>query len=80
MRHYSQKDYEQNPGKYRLFRTAVLAVNIPGTDLQKGQHVGIRFLDARVNRAHAGDPIMPIYEVEGLRHYLYAMALADFVL
>jgi hypothetical protein len=80
MLHYSQKDFDANPIKYRLFKTAVLAVNIPGTELTKGQHVGIRYLDARINRAQAGDPIMPIYEVQGVTHYLYAMALADFCL
>jgi hypothetical protein len=80
MLHYSQKDYEADPLKYRLFKTAALAVNIPGTELTKGQLVGIRYLDARINRAQAGDPVMPIYEVQGATHYLYAMALADFCL
>ena len=80
MMYYSQSDYDENPLKYRLFKTAVLAVNIPCTELTKGKHVGIRYLDARINRAQAGDPIMPIYEVEGVKHYLYAMALADFCL
>ena len=80
MNHYSQSDFEQNPGKYRLFKTARVAVNIPGSSLTIGQDVAIRYLDARIDRSQPRDPLTPIFEVVGLKHYLFARSLADFCL
>ena len=77
---YSQSDFDQNPGKYRLFKTARIAVNIPNSDLHIGQDVAIRYLDARIDKSQPRDPLTPIFEVIGLKHYLFARSLADFCL
>lgn len=80
MNPYSQSDFDQNLGKYRMFKTARIAVNIPGSALHIGQDVAIRYLDARIDRSQARDPLTPIFEVIGLKHYLFARSLADFCL
>lgn len=77
---YSQSDFDQNPGKYRLFKTARIAVNIPNSDLHIGQYVAIQYLDARIDQSQPRDPLTPIFEVTGLKHYLFARSLADFCL
>ncbi len=78
MNHYSQSDFDQNPGKYKLFKTARMAVNVD--NLTIGQDVAIRYLDARIDCSQPRDPLTPIYEVVGLKHYVFARALADFCL
>lgn len=85
---YSQADFEQNPAKYALFRTARIAeaiYSIP--DLQPGTLVSIRYHATRLNQAR-GKVEMPIYLVwtadnEDLKAQpamLYACALKDFCL
>jgi hypothetical protein len=78
MSHYSQSDFDQNPNKYKLFKTARMAVNVD--NLTIGQDVSIRYLDARIDRSQPRDPLTPIFEVVGLKHYVFARALADFCL
>lgn len=78
MSHYSQSDFDQNPGKYKLFKTARMAVNVG--NLTIGQDVAIRYLDARIDRSQPRDPLTPIFEVVGLKHYVFARALSDFCL
>lgn len=78
IRHYSQSDFDQNPNKYKLFKTARIAVDVG--DLTIGQDVAIRYLDARIDRSQPRDPLTPIYEVVGLKHYVFARALGDFCL
>ena len=80
MSFYSQTDYEQNPKKYELFKTAVLACNIPNSELKQGQYVGIRYLYSLIDKSQPRDPVTPVYEVIGLKHYLFARALCDFCL
>ncbi len=80
MRRYDQTDFERNPDKYRLFKTARIAEALLAVD---GYHVGrmvsIEYLDTRTNAAVAGHPVMPVYAVDG-KFYLFARALADFTL
>lgn len=78
MNHYRQSDFDQNPGKYKLFKTARMAVNVG--NLTIGQDVAIRYLDARIDRSQPRDPLTPIFEVVGLKHYVFARALSDFCL
>ena len=78
MNHYSQSDFDQNPNKYKLFKTARMAVNVD--NLTIGQDVSIRYLDARIDRSQPRDPLTPIFEVVGLKHYVFARALSDFCL
>jgi hypothetical protein len=80
MRRYDQTDFERNPGKYRLFKTARIAEAPLAED---GYHIGrivsIEYTDAWTNAAVAGHPDMPVYAVDG-KFYLFARALADFAL
>jgi hypothetical protein len=48
--------------------------------LHIGQDVAIRYFDARVDHSQPRDPLTPIFEVAGLKHYLFARSLADFCL
>jgi len=85
---YSQTDFEQNPGKYELFRTARIAeavYSIP--ELAPGTIVSIRYHITRLNQAR-GKVEMPIYlvwpadneELKSQPAMLYACALKDFCL
>jgi hypothetical protein len=42
--------------------------------------LAIRYLDARIDRSQPRDPLTPIFEVVGLKHYVFARALSDFCL
>lgn len=85
---YSQDDYERNPGKYRLFRTARIAEEIKSLpEFRVGALVSIRFYDARINAAR-GNATMPIFQAwtddnEDLKAnpaLVFACALGDFCL
>lgn len=85
---YSQQDFEQNPGKYTLFRTARIAEPISSLpELAVGQLVYIRHFADQKNLGREG-ATMPIYSVwtehsEALKQspaMLYACALHDFCL
>lgn len=80
---YSQADFEANPGKYQLFRTARVMEPIESvTSVRVGETVAIEYFDARRNQFRE-KAIMPIYAVtdrHGETHYLYACVLGDFCL
>lgn len=84
MRPYDQQDFERNPGKYRFFQSAQIALPIDSLpELKVDQVMRIRYFDTRLNK----DVKMPIYEVfeagqaEGTIHAMvYAKALKNFVL
>lgn len=60
---YSQEDFELNPGKYRLFRTAEVAEPIRSSPhLSVGQVVGVSFHDIIHNVARDNLP-MPVYRI-----------------
>jgi len=84
-RKFDAKDYQQNPGKYRLFSTAQIATHVftqdGANDLPEGKHVAIAF------RCEAPNPLYrrvePVYHVTGdgiEPRDLYANALKNFVL
>ena len=78
-RPFSHSDYIANPGKYRLFATARIAVDIPCTEYKAGDYVSIRHFDDRPNAVYIGDPMYPIFAVnEDI--YLFGNALCEFVL
>lgn len=61
MRRYDQTDFERNPGKYRLFKTAWISEAPLAEDgYQFGRMVSIEYLDTRTNAAVAGSPVMPV--------------------
>jgi hypothetical protein len=72
-------DYVANPGKYKLYKTARLAVDLPGTDYKKGQYVSVRHFDDRPNAVFIGSPVYPVYAVNE-DVYLFGNALENFVL
>lgn len=85
---YSQADFEQNPGKYELYRTACIAESIASLpELPAGTIVSIRYHTTRLNQAR-GKVEMPIYlvwpadneELKSQPAMLYACALKDFCL
>lgn len=79
-RKFDAKDYQQNPGKYRLFSTAQIATHVftqdGEADLPEGKHVAIVFRCEAMNRLFRR--VEPVYHVEG--RDLYASALKNFVL
>lgn len=78
---YNQADFEANPDKYRLFRTARVmepVASVPSVRI--GEIIPVKYFEARVNQLR-GNVAMPIYEVAdryGEAHYLYACVLGDF--
>ncbi len=85
---YSHEDYQRNPDKYTLFRTARIAEAIPGMpELGVGQVVNIRYFATRLNRTR-GNFVMPVYQVwtddfeqqKKMPALLYACCLEGFVL
>lgn len=88
---YDQADFERDPGRYYLYKTARIAVPIKSIpELKVGQFVAVRYFDTRKTMG-VGGVEMPIYEVcatsfqdgndgNGDHHYLYACTLKDFCL
>jgi len=85
---YCHADYLANPKKYRLFKTARLAVRVPTlTVYSVGEILRIKFLFTAKNKMQ-GNVEVPVYWVEPQRQtgannqpvMLYANALGDFVL
>lgn len=79
MRPFSYSDYIANPEKYRLFKTARMAVDLPGTDYKTGDYVAIRHFDDRPNAVYIGNPIYPVFAVNE-DVYVFGGALCSFVL
>lgn len=87
MSKFNHADYQANPGKYRLFKTATIAGNIVTHngehDLPEGQIVGVKYRFDAFNAMYRRTE--PVYTVTGpfgslASRDLYANALADFVL
>jgi len=80
------QDYKANPGKYPLFKTAVVAQSVfteNGTaDLPEGTIVGVTFDAVRRNAMFRRDePVYAITLQDGrMWGYLFGHALTDFVL
>jgi len=83
---YDHKDFEQNPGKYAMFKTAVVAKHIftnnSENDLSRGEIVGIKYAGTVKNMLYRRHE--PMYEVTriGGKFYghVYANTLENFVL
>lgn len=82
MSKYDHKDFQANPKKYELFKTAVIATHCftnNGTDdLTEGQHVGISYFCTAKNCMY--NRMEPIYRINGTDRTIYANTLRDFVL
>jgi len=84
-REYDQKDYEANPKKYRMFKTAVIARDLMSSpELKTGSIVSVEFFKDEYNAKY--DVVMPIYKTRlptwsrNDFRLLYACALCDFML
>lgn len=82
---FSFDDYAQNPGKYRLFATARIAVDcLDG--FEADDVVALRYHDSRPVMFYHGKPIdslAPVYACKdryGCKRYLFGPAFKDFVL
>ena len=73
------QDYLTNPIKYRLFKTARLAVDLPCTSLKSGDYVSLRFVDDRPNKVYLGNPVEPYYAINE-DVYLFGHQLENFTL
>jgi hypothetical protein len=80
------RDYSQNPGKYRLFKTAAAGTNIftnnAEGDISEGTIVGIKFITTARNQLYRRDEPVYMVTLQGGREWgaLYGSALTDFVL
>lgn len=81
-RKFDLKDFQANPGKYELFKTAQIAAHIftnnGEQDLAAGQYVGIKYRCSAFNRMYRRTE--PVYTIIGADRDLYANALMNFVL
>jgi hypothetical protein len=83
---YRHQDFTDNPGKYRLFKTAAVAQNIfthnGEHDLSAGAYVGVEFFAVQRNQLRRREePVYSIKTQDGqFWGHLYASALADFCL
>lgn len=82
---YDHTDFVRNPGKYRLYSTAVIARHIftenGDDDLAPGTIVRVKFDRVARNQLHKRDE--PVYRVEAqgeFQGYFYANVLTNFVL
>jgi len=79
---YDQKDFELNPKKYELFKTAVVATNIfthdGWDDLRQGEIVAIRYAGEYNNPLYRRKE--PMYQINDKKQFLYANYLSNFVL
>ena len=78
---FDLKDFQANPGKYELFRTARIATS-KTAHFVKGEHVSIEFVCNAQEDCIQG-AIVPVYEVtaaNGTVYHLYANALENFLL
>lgn len=85
MRQYQHADFVAHPGKYQLFRTAVVARQIvtenAERDLAPGTIVGIAYRCTARNQIHRRDEPVYTVRVNGATWGdMYANNLADFVL
>lgn len=82
---YDPEDFKRDPGKYKRFSSARIAVPIlSAPDLKVGALVAIEYHQTRINPGKGGLE-MPIYKVvmqddeqDKWDHYLFACALTDY--
>ena len=78
---YDQSDFEANPGKYELFRTAQVAIDgLHG--FERDQFVAVEYVNAMPAADHSG-VLVPCYHIEtsnGDVTHVYANALMNFCL
>ena len=83
---YQHQDFIDNPGKYRLFKTARVAQNVfthnGQNDLSAGTFVSLEFFGALRNQLRRRDePVFSIKTQDGqFWGHLYASGLTDFCL
>ena len=81
-RKFDRADFESNPAKYELFRTAQIATHVFTNngehDLEQGQFVRIQFRCVAFNRLYRRN--MPVYTIEGTGRDMYANTLMNFTL
>lgn len=82
---FQHNDYDKNPGKYELFKTAKVNTNVftenGEADLEKGQYVAVSFMRHAYNAMRRRQE--PVYSVTvggKVWGYMFANALTDFVL
>ena len=86
MNKYDAKDFEQNPGKYKLFCKAEVAAHIvtdnASNDLYEGEIVGIKyFATARNPLFRRNEPVYAVTRQDGSFYgHVYANSLHSFVL
>jgi len=89
MHAYDKNDYFENPGKYKLFRSARIARHIftenGANDLAAGEFVSIKYRCEALNRMYGR--YEPVYTIVNTEHGvpseardIYANNLASFVL
>ena len=81
MRTFDHSDFTRNPGKYELFKTAVIARPvISEPTFEAGTVVSLSFYAVRRNQLFRRDE--PIYAISanGRTTWVFAHALGDFVL
>ena len=75
-------DYQRNPGKYQMFRTAVIAKTVfttPGEKLlTEGDFVAVEYAGSARNQLFRREE--PLYRVVGTDRTLYGNCFRDFVL
>lgn len=81
---YDQADFDKNPGKYRLFKTAKIVEEVlSAPELKVGEIYNISYYGTAVNTARAGVE-MPIYKVWANdaeeSTLVYGCVLGDFVM
>lgn len=80
---YDQADFEKNPDKYKLFKTAKVVEELSAPELKVGEVLRISYYGTAVNKAKAGVE-MPIYKVwandKEESTFVYACVLGDFVM
>lgn len=83
---YDPKDFERNPGKYAMFKTAVVAKHMftenSANDLREGEIVGIEYAGTVKNALYRREePIYKVTRIGGEFYgHVYANTLTEFVL
>ena len=86
---YNPKDYFENPGKYKLFRSARIASHVftenGAADLAAGEYVSIKYRCEAFNKLYGR--YEPIYTIVNTEHGVpseardvYANTLTNFIL
>lgn len=82
---YNPKDYFENPGKYKLFRSARIARHVftanGAADLAAGEYVSIKYRCEAFNSMYGRyEPVYTIVNTEHGARDVYANTLTNFIL